>query len=197
IRSLGISFFAYKFLPQKYFINITSSILSGVAFSAHGAYVSYQRVMFNDIKNKIESNQGNQDNNEINGSVIKKAVFFINATSKVAYSITLISSFEAINTILNDAGLDTQLNFNDIVMLVLLFSIPVGLNNFDYYNQKLIEMINYHTKKIKLEQTNATPLFSRFCCFFKSEKSYIKTIDLKNEETLAINLEPGSLLTYN
>ncbi len=180
IRTGGTCFLLYKHLPTSLLAKVFLTSLVGVSMGAHGFYISYRQAFNHIIRDSLKQSSVGEDNNVVNNNKLSVVATAINISTKLAFTFSLLGAFTQINNSLNSSNIHTDLNFNDILILVATLSIPVNLNNFDYYNVKLNEMLEYYNKKYNIEKTN--PKFGKFCCFFHSIKEYgISTAHQKDE----------------
>lgn len=169
IRSAGIAYIASEFIPVPSDIKILSGVGMGMILFSHGAYVSYKRCFNEAIRASLSDENMRHSNNNANKKYIT-LVNVLNMSEKFAAALAILAAFIEINQRLKNGGVDTHLNFVDILCLFLSISIPVLMNSYDFYNQKLIENILYHKSKYQLE--SQTHQFGKFMCLFKSVNEY-------------------------
>ncbi|MCH9769640.1 MAG: hypothetical protein K0U12_02060 [Gammaproteobacteria bacterium] len=166
-RSAGVVYFVSKYLGSGSAGVIAALALLSTVLLVHAAYISYKRCLntarLSFVAQQVEA--GSADVPPSSEKCIRALCSIINGGSKVAFSLAVFASFQEVQHYL---GL--QFSTLDLGMLTLCFAIPSSINDFDYYNSKILEALTYYQYKYGLESKHRT--FGKLCCIFRSTKQY-------------------------
>ena len=178
-RAAGIVYFVDKYLGARSIQAIVVSCVLSIFLILHSTYISYKRSL-NQAKLALLTESAENNNDTENNATIGAYALSscINGFQKIAYALAIYAAFKSINQ-----WLELSLVKLDLVMLTLCFAIPSAINNFDYYNTKIISNLTYYKNKIQREYNQ--PYFGKACCFFRSTNEYPKF------NTEAINPRPA------
>ena len=180
MRSSGIIYFVIKGLNDRSAKIGVGSPLS-IFLLLHSIYVTF-------VQEEIKQNS-QQSTNTISRSKHLLAMA-INLLSKIGFCFLLMASCFDLNDRF-DFGLEKL----EVIFLSQIFSIPMNLNNFDYYSLKLTEAMQYYSDKYTVEQREK--LFGKFGCLFRSIKEYPESSSDESTEQDTLLRTPTSYQAIN